>query len=127
MKKNELEFEVAKLKFQRFETVVRLIAHVFTLGTIALCLWLTFEGIRPLVDGKSAEAIAALASIVEALKLGSIAGYAWGAVMSGAWWFERNSRRRAIRKKSEYQRELENDDPDRSSSGLSDDGATPRG
>lgn len=126
MNKNELAFEQAKLSMRRFELVVGLLSHVTVIGGIGLCVWLVFEGLRPLVQGQSPEAISALAKVVQALELGSMAGYAWGVIASGAWWLERRGKQRAISAKSRYQRIAEANDPERTSSGLTEVGATPR-
>ena len=126
MNKNELLLEQAKLSTQRFERVIGLLSHMFTLITIVACVWLVFSGIRPLVDGQSADSIKAIAELIKALSLGSIAGYAWGAVATGAWWFERKGKKRKKEKKSSYQKQVEASDPVRTSSGLTETGATPR-
>lgn len=125
MNKNELLFEQARIQARKFELLVGLGAHLGTLAALVLCVWLVFEGLRPLVQGQSPEAIAAFANVVEALKLGFTAGYAWGAVATGAWWLERKGKKRAISEKSRYQKVVERDDPERSSSGLTETGETP--
>ncbi|WP_159098116.1 hypothetical protein [Parazoarcus communis] len=127
MNKNELAFEQAKLAARKFELSIGFASHLAIIFGILGCVWLVFEGLRPLVQGQSAESITALASVVQALELGSVAGYAWGAVATGAWWLERKGKLRAISQKSRYQKEVEASDPDRTSSGLTETGATPRG
>jgi len=123
--KNELEFEKAKLAAQKFERVVSLTAHIVTIGGILGSIWLVFQGLQPMVTGQSPEAIVALARVVDAFNIGSVSGYMWGALATGAWWFERNGKKRAIREKSRYQQKVEENDPDRTSSGLTATGGTP--
>ena len=125
MNKSELEYRKALLAAERFNTIFRTIRHTLTLvGTLA-AIWLIFDGLEKVIGGQSPDGISAFAKVIDALKIGSVIGYLWGAGASVAWYRERKGKQRIIKVKSSIQKTLEKDDPYRPSSGLTDVGGTP--
>lgn len=125
MNKNELEYRKALLGAERFNTVVGTIRHVVSAAAVLGALWLIFDGLHKVIGGQSADGIGAFAKVVEALNLGSIVGYIWGGGATAVWWRERKGKQRIIREKRKLQQMVEQQDPNRTSSGLTDTGATP--
>lgn len=125
MNKNELEYKKALLGAERFNTMARSIRHAVSAGAMLGAIWLIFDGLFKVIGGQSADGIGAFAKVVEALNLGSILGYAWGGGVTVAWWRERKGKHRIIREKRNLQQQLEQHDPGRTSSGLTETGATP--
>jgi hypothetical protein len=89
------------------------------------CAWV---GMRSLVDLGSMDkgALAALAGVVKALRLGEWIGYIAGGGGLVAWQYERAGKKRAIRALGELRQEKEASDPDRAGSGLDVFGNTPK-
>lgn len=127
MNKNELDFEKARIGAGKFQQILGLIGLAMWLGTGLLAIYLILQGLEPIIRGNSPEAIGALTKLVEALKLGSVLGYVWGGLATGAWLWERKGKHRAIGKKSEYQKAAESGEPNQTGSGLDKIGGTPRG
>lgn len=128
--------ELAKLKFEhdkfrqsmlikRWEIVGTLIVHAMKSGTYLGGIYFIFAGLGVLLNERSPEAIKAIAEVVKATDLGSILGYVWGGAMTTMYGFERRGKKRAIREKSKYQKEVEAGEPNRTSSGLTPTGETP--
>lgn len=124
MNKNELEFRKAALSAQKLSTWIDLVKLICTLGSALGALYIIMEGLKPFI-GQNPEAIAAFAKLVEAINPGNITSYFVAALSTIGWGIERNGRKRAIRLKDEYQRQVEGGDAYRSSSGLTRDGDTP--
>lgn len=125
MNKNELEFAKAQLGAAKVDAIIKLIRHVVSALALLVGLWITFDGLHKVIAGQSPDGITAFAKVIDALKLGSIFGYLWGAGASVAWLHERRGKKRAISKKSKYQQIVESSDSYRSTSGLTETGDTP--
>lgn len=126
MTKNELTLELKKASLQQFQVWVDLFKHALSIGCVLGVVWIIFSAVKDMTVGQDASSIAALAKIVEALNLGSILGYCWGLGATGLWLRERKGKKRAIRWKSQLQDKLEDGEPNRSSSQLTDTGDTPK-
>jgi hypothetical protein len=125
MNKNELEYRKALISAERLGTIFGTLRHALSVLGALVALWLIFDGLEKVIGDKSPDGISAFAKVVEALNIGSIIGYLWGAGASVAWYRERKGKQRIIREKSSLQKTLEKDDPYRPSSGLTDVGGTP--
>lgn len=127
MHKNELEFRKATIAGKKFSIVAQTIRHLSSVGGILFAIWLIFEGLAKVLVGQDADGIAAFARLFEALGLGTILLTMWGGMATVAWWRERSGKQRIIAQKSKLQRQIEADEPNRSSSGLTETGGTPEG
>jgi hypothetical protein len=86
-----------KLAQSKMQASVSLWASVFT--TIRfICMCLTILGALKLIfaglHDQSPESIGAIAKVIQAMNLGSILGYGWGVVATGAWAVERTARKK---------------------------------
>lgn len=125
MKDNELEYARITNQASNFREVLQLIKYGIGCITFAASLWLIFEGLSKVIGDQTPDGITALAKVIEALKIGSILGYVFGAGALIAWRRERTGKKRAIREKSRYQKLAERTDVNRTSSGLNETGDTP--
>lgn len=125
MTKNEMTVEMQRLKNQRIYEYMELGKHALTLVCVAGCVWLIFEGLKPMIVNQSPLAIEALSKVIDKLKLGSVIGYIWGGLATAAFVTERKGKKRAIKEKNRQQTIAEKDDANRTSSGLTDTGETP--
>ncbi|MRX08611.1 hypothetical protein GJ697_12245 [Pseudoduganella sp. FT25W] len=125
MKSSELEIAKIRDGGDRFRQKVDLAKYVIACATGLGALWLIFEGLAKIVARQDADGISALAKVIEAVHIGSILGYIFGAGAAIAWRKERLSKKRAIREKSRYQKMVEGGDKNRSSSGLNESGDDP--
>lgn len=98
--------------------VVKSIALVWAVG-------LMMSGLQMIVLSQP-ENIDALGRFVEKIRMGEALGYAIAGVMGLAYYRERKGKKRAIEIKGCMQRELESNDPERSTSGLSPQGDCPK-
>lgn len=94
--------------------------------TVLCGLYITFWGLRPLFFSTSSTVIDAFTRLVASLKLGSVMGYAWGALSTSLYVAERGAKKRAIHAKSDLQHRLEAQEPNRTTSGLTSTGGTPK-
>lgn len=125
MNKNELEFEKANLKARQFDQIISLIKHVISVSGTVFALWILVSGLQSIISGQSPESIKAISELVHAFPISDILGYAWGAGMTGIWMVERRQKKRAIKKKGEYQAAAERGEVNRTSSNLTETGDTP--
>ena len=125
MEKKELEYAKMNLAAERFNTIIELIKYFIKYGSFLVALWLIFEGLEKILVGQNADGITAIAKVVEALKIGSIIGYVFGLGATVSWNKERIGKIRAIKEKNKYQKIAEQSQPNRTSSGLNEDGSTP--
>lgn len=126
MNKNELEYAKVQSDAVKFDTIAKLVRHILSiLGGLA-AIWLIFNGINKLIAGQGPDGIMAISRVINAMGLGHLLGYIWGAGMSGLWLYERQGKKRAIERKSEYQKSAEEGDGYRGSSNLTGTGDTPR-
>lgn len=125
MNKNELEYAKAQLSAKNAADTFATLRYVISAGAVLVAIWLIFDGLHKVIGSEDADAIVAIAKVIEALNLGNILGYLWGAGATVAWVRERSGKKRAIAQKSKYQKIAEADDPNRSSSELTETGDTP--
>lgn len=125
MDKNELEYARIRAGADRYRETVQLIKFFIGCLACAASIWLIFEGLSKVIGNQDADGITAFAKVIEALKIGSILGYIFGAGAVAAWKVERTAKKRAIREKSRYQKLAEKADVNRTTSGLSETGDTP--
>lgn len=71
---------------------------LFICTTVLGSIWFIFSAIRPIFERGDAEAIGAVKGVVEALHLGSVLGYAWGAIATGGYLLEKNRRKSPAKK-----------------------------
>lgn len=126
MNKNEYNLESKRLDVEKLKYYVKLGTHIITALSWVGAVWLIFKGMEPILKGLDADQIGAVARVFEALNLGSMSGYIWGAVATVAYHIEKKGKKRAITKKAEYQQIVESFDVNRTSSGLSKTGESPR-
>lgn len=127
MKKNEFELELAKIKADRFKETLRTIRHLVTAAFVVICFGIAFLGITEIAKSAQADQISALAKFVNALNLGDVILALGWAGTGVAWKVERTAKKRAIREKAKYQKQVESSDAYRPGSGLTDVGDTPEG
>lgn len=125
MNKNELEYAKAQFSAKQTGEIFTTLRHLISVLAVLAAIWLVFDGLQKVIGDKNPDGIAAIAKVVEAVNLGSILGYLWGAGATAAWWRERKGKKRAIAQKSKYQKTAEEGDPNRSSSKLTETGETP--
>jgi hypothetical protein len=122
--KNDVEIE-------KIHSRAEIVAQVFNLARIILiCLAVLFalkicwEGLAGLI-GANPDQLTAMAKIVEAFKLSTILHYLIDAVLLVTTGLSIAAARRATRQKAGFQSKLEQQDGNRTSSGLSPGGTTP--
>jgi hypothetical protein len=121
------EFEVTKVIAitKVVEAFFNLLKLALVCGTLLFAIKLILDGIKPII-GQKASQIEALAKFVETFKIGSIFAYSLTGVFGCAWFAERKGKQRAIKLKAHYQALAEQNDPNRTSSGLTKLGHTPK-
>ncbi|KVK90323.1 hypothetical protein [Burkholderia cepacia] len=92
MDTNELKLAQAKLESKNLVisqvfTTVRFLAICCTVGA---SIYFIMTGLH----GQSEGSIAAFAKVVDAMKLGSVLGYGWGVVATGAYIVERSRKKK---------------------------------
>jgi hypothetical protein len=127
MNKNELEYKKAVISANRFSSGAKTVRHIASIVGGLFAIKLAFDGLNQVLGGLGADEISATAKVIEALDLGSIVLFAWGGTASVAWWRERKGKQRIIGEKSKLQSLVEETDPNRTSSGLTETGGTPLG
>lgn len=100
-------------------------AKIATIVGWAFAIWVIMEGLKIIVLAKP-EAIQALAKVVESMQLNGVLGWIGAVLATGGWWFERKGKKRVYRSNSELRKKLELQDPHRLTSGLDDNGHTPK-
>jgi len=126
MNKNEYNLNVKRLEVEKFKYWIKLGTHFISACAWVGTIWLLFTGLAPILKGMDADQISAIAKVFETFRIGSVAGYVWGMVATTGYLIERHGKKRAIKKKAKYQSQLEAMDPNRSSSGLSEVGHSPK-
>ena len=116
----EIEASTAK-----FHEICGLIKHVFTILGLLFAIYLILEGIKPFFE-YNPEAINAMSNFVDKLNISNISGYVLSAGLGVAYKLERNGKKRAVKEMAKLQKQLEGSDAYRSSSGLTDEGNTPK-
>lgn len=126
MNKNELTLQMKKQSVKVLDLWIGFAKHAISALGVVVSVWLIFRGLEPILAGKDADSISAFAKVVDALKMGSILGYVWGAGATGLYVLERGAKKRAIRRKSALQKQLEQGEPNRTSCQLTETGNTPQ-
>lgn len=125
MNKNELEFQRLVLKAKLFGRFFNLMETLIgTLGWVA-AIYLIFQGLIE-IAGARPESIIALSGFIEKLEISNILLTLATSGVSVAWYHERRGKKRAIRKLADMRRQLEKEDPYRSTSELDENGHTPK-
>ena len=120
------EYQLGKwaLVLRAFEGVIAFGKITVVAASIVGSIYLILAGLRPFI-GQEASQIDAFARFVQSFHLGSLFGYVLAGLAGVAWLFERKGKQRAIAQKSIFQKRLEENDPNRSTSGLTAEGLTP--
>lgn len=119
--KAELELQKEIFKFGRFKIVFDTIKTLIKGGIFIVSIHFGFKGLEPFIgQGESL-----IATIVENWKLGQVVPSVIALLMGGLYYRERTGKQRAIKAKSHFQKLAEHNDPNRSSSSLTEDGMTP--
>ncbi|WP_186136158.1 hypothetical protein [Burkholderia gladioli] len=92
MDANELKF--AQTKLQERTKVSAQICMTIRFIVISIAVVVSIYFIMSALKGQSEGAIAAIAKVVDAMKLGSLLGYGWGAVATVAYGIERSRRKK---------------------------------
>ena len=125
MNKNEFELEKLKLDTERFHRIMETVAKLATIVGWVYAIQLMMDGLRSIVLAQP-DAIQALAKVIENMHMNTILGWVGAAMGGGGWLFERKGKKRAYKVNSELRKQLEAKDPHRSTSGLDDNGHTPK-
>ena len=99
----------------RFAEIMGIIRLVVVGGIILGCVYLIFEGLQPILT-REPDAIQAFASVVRALSLSQIVLALVSLGTTSAWLLERRGKKRALKEKAKFQRQIEQGDTYRSSS-----------
>lgn len=124
---NKNEFEIGKLSIQAGVTgkLMELVSRLATVGAVVFSIYLIVQGLTEMVKAKP-EALMALSTVIEKLKINQILGYVVAAGTSAAWMYERQGKKRAIKKSDALRKKLENKDAYSPSSNLDENGHTPQ-
>jgi len=125
MNKNELELEKLKIQSDRFHATMETIAKLASIIGWVGAVYLIMRGLESIVLAKP-EAIQALAMVVEKLHINAILGWIGAVIGGGAWLFERKGKKRAYKVNSDLRKRLEGNDPHHGTSGLDENGHTPK-
>lgn len=119
--KVELEFQKEIFKFKRFEKVVDTVQTSIKGGIFLASIYFLLKGLEPFIgQGESL-----IETIVDEGQLGKVVVGVIAIFMTGLYYRERKGKQRAIKAKSHFQKLAECNDPNRSSSGLTENGLTP--
>ncbi len=127
MSKHEVEIAAIRASSKKFDSGMETFRYALLLAAVVAAIWVCFDGVHKLTDGRDAETISAISAIINALELGSVLGYIVAAICGVGWYVERKGKKRAIIQKSSYQKMVEANDPYRPTSGLTETGDTPVG
>lgn len=119
--------EAARIDVSKYEIRYLFFKHVVTAAAWVAGVALTLHGLQPIIIyGKAAE-INAAANFIASLRPGSVIGYILFIVMFALYRIERSGKKRAIKEKAKWQKLAESQEPNRTSSHLTDTGETPNG
>ena len=124
MTKHELELKKLVIGAEKFTQVLGLIKHVFTLTTIAGCIYLIFNGLTEIAKANPAS-LSALSQVLEKLNLSSVLSYIIAIGSSVGWVYERKGKKRLLKGVDKNRQDVEANDPFNGSSGLTETGDTP--
>lgn len=112
----EIEIEKLRLRADRFNGWMELARLMVVVSAALYALYMIMAGLSTAM-GHSAAVISATSTLVKSL---------WGIIPTVAWLWERQGKKRAIKEKARFQQLVEKGDAYRSTSGLTETGATPR-
>jgi hypothetical protein len=124
LNRNELELKRLTIQSFNLSKALELTKHLITCVCVGFCIWVMFQGLEQMARA-NASSLNAFASVVRNMQLGSLMGYVVAAATSGGWYYERQGKKRAIRKLGQSRRAFEKGDPNNASSGLTETGETP--
>jgi len=122
--KHELELKKLMIESEKFRQVLGLLKHVFTLVTVAGCIYLIFSGLTEIAKASPAS-LSALSQVVEKLNLSSVLSYIIAIGGVTGWVYERSGKKRLLKGVTENRKGAEVNDPFNGSSGLTETGDTP--
>jgi hypothetical protein len=125
MNVNDIELEKLRLQTERFHILMETIAKIATIGGWVIAIYLIMNGLGTIVLANP-DAILALSKVVESMRVNEILGWLGACLAGGGWMHERKGKKRANKLNSELRKQLESKDPHRSTSGLDDNGHTPK-
>ena len=125
MNKNELEISKLQLQAEKFASVINLLQHIVTAGTIVGSIYLIMHGLEGMVHG-NAEVIGAISKVIENLHVNAILGYVIAGCTSLGYVYERKGKKRAIRNASVARAQVETSDSYKAASHLDENGHTPK-
>ena len=111
---------------ERFLAMVDLAKVAFRCIFAGVSVWLVARTIQAMI-GQDASSLRGLAAVVEAFSVDRIVLILGNIILGTACVVERRGKKRAIREKGKLQRRLEDGEPNRSTSGLTDTGDLPEG
>lgn len=120
-RKLELQFQLENRKVENRFVITRLIIRCIT---VLLAIAMIMLGLVEIAS-RAPEQISAMALVISATKLHILLPWCIAGITGTAWWHERVGKKRAIKKASKYQKMVEAEDPNRTSSGLTATGDTP--
>lgn len=126
MNKNEFLIEKHRISARKLHLVLNFLSKLAFYATVVAGTWIIFWGFRPLFLANKPEVITAFANLVDKLGMATIMGYVWAGTATALYVAERRSKKRAIRLKSSLQHQIESGEPNRTSSGLTSTGETPK-
>ena len=109
---------------ENFRQVLGLLKHLFTLATVAGCIYLIFSGLTEIAKASPAS-LSALSQVVEKLNLSSVLSYIIAIGTTTAWAYERSGKKRLLKGVTKNRKDAEVNDPFNESSGLTETGDTP--
>lgn len=107
----------------RFRFWGKVVKHL----AVVVSIYIIMNGLKPILVPGGENEIKALSYIVSAIPIGSYLGYLLFFFVSILYLKERAGKKRAIKEKSDLQKLLEHDEPNRTSSNLTKTGDTPKG
>lgn len=125
MSKNEIKLEELRTNADKFHTTMETFGKFLTVAGWVTAIYLIMRTLENIVLAKP-ESIQALAMVVEKLQVNAILGWVGTAMAGGGWYYERKGKKRAYKLNSEQRKALEANDLHRGTSGLDENGHTPK-
>lgn len=125
MNKNEFELEKLKVNAERFHKFMETIAKLMTVSGWVGAIYLIMRSLEAIVLAKP-EAIQALALVIEKLQINSILGWVGTAMATTGWIYERKGKKRTYKVNRDLRKQLEANETHRGTSGLDENGHTPK-
>ena len=112
------------IKFYIIKRIFDLLATLVRAAGAIIIVYIFMEGLKS-IAAQSPDSVAAIAKVIEALKLNEWLPWVVSAILGTATYFERRGKKRAIKEKGRLQKIVEGKDPNRTSCGLTEFGDTP--